>query len=148
MYVFLKLYFQRTRKKGGFCISESSFFPQEEGRVHTIPSNSACLIWFEEEREQSHFQVFERKYISGIWKHMDVVRIRVLPVCSFQCYSPRANRNEFKACVGGTTSQVVGCDHEFNTIMSKVGARCSFYVCTRCKIILDHDDQRNDLILA
>lgn len=41
------------------------------------------------------------------------------------------NHNEFKARVGRTTFEVVGCDHEFNTIISKVGYIRSFYVSVR-----------------
>lgn len=41
------------------------------------------------------------------------------------------NHNEFKARVGRTTFEVVGCDHEFNTIVSKVGYIRSFYVFIR-----------------
>lgn len=36
------------------------------------------------------------------------------------------NHNEFKARVGRTTFEIVGCDHEFNTIMSKVGIASVF----------------------
>jgi len=59
-----------------------------------------------------------------------------------------ANHNVFKACVGRTTSGVVGCDHESNIIMSKVGAHCSSIHFHEMKNILDHDDQQNDFILV
>lgn len=51
------------------------------------------------------------------------------------------NHNEFKACVGRTTFEIVGCDHEFNTIVPKVGIHTQLLCFHKIKNILDHNDE-------